>query len=130
MMNRVQLIGNVGKDIQHGTDKNGSAWAKFSLATQKKVKEEFVTTWHSIVAFGRVAEHVIGSCSKGVCLYVGGALNQNKFEKDGQIHHRTQIIATEVYLLSRLKKSNEITEEQSNSISMDVFGDEFNEHGF
>lgn len=117
-MNRVQLIGNVGKEIQHGLDRNNKAWAKFSLATQKKNREEYITTWHSIVAFGYLAENIIETCKKGSMLYVGGALNNNKYEKDGQTINRVQVVATEVYLMLRLRKE-EITDEQSAALALE-----------
>lgn len=111
-LNHVQIIGNLGKDVKSGVGKGGSLWAQLSVATSKKYKEEFVTTWHRVVAFGRTAES-LAQCKKGETLCIVGELQNNEYEKDGQKIQQVQIVARQAYLVEKFKKVEEIADDQT-----------------
>jgi len=94
-MNKVFLIGNVGKEPEI-TEK----FAKFSLATTNYKKE---TQWHSIVVFGKL----IGVCDyikKGSKICVVGQIEHNNYEKDGVKKSFTSVIANEIELIDSKPK--------------------------
>jgi len=85
--NQVQLIGNVGKDVDYRTTSNGSSVAKFSLATHdyyknnkgEKVKE---TQWHNVVLWGKQAELANEMVAKGSPLLVTGKIMYRTYDDD------------------------------------------------
>jgi single-strand DNA-binding protein len=106
-VNRVELLGNVGKDPDIRTTQSGSIVASFSIATtdgrkdtQGKWQDE--TTWHNLVAFKRTAEIVRDYIRKGSKLYVTGKITYESWE-DKQTHEKkymTKILVNELILLS------------------------------
>ena len=99
-INSVTILGNVGKDPEIRSTGGGTTVASFSIATSYKAKDrEEVTSWHNLVAFGRTAEIVRDYVRKGSKLYVEGRLDYQQWEKDGQKHYKTVIVANELVLL-------------------------------
>jgi len=96
-MNQVFLSGKVGQDAKSGTSKNGKLWANVSLATSKKIKEEWVSTWHRVVAWGKMAEK-LAQAKKGDKLFVTGEISNSSYEKDGVKKYNTDVIAREVFV--------------------------------
>ncbi len=99
MINKVTLVGNLGKDPEH----TGKV-CKFSMATtsSKKDGDQWVkvTEWHRVVCFGRTADNVVKYLSKGSQCFVEGRIQTNKWEdKDGNTRYTTEIIANEVKFL-------------------------------
>ncbi len=103
MINKVTLIGNVGKDPEVRATGSNKKVAKFSLATSEKRKgAETVTSWHSIVVWENLAEIVEKYVKKGMMLYVDGRINYGKYDdKDGNTHYYTEIIANNIQMLSK-----------------------------
>lgn len=99
-VNRVVLLGAVGKDPDVRATSGGTCVANFSLATsyQNKDKQQ-VTEWHRLVAFKRTAEIVRDYVVKGSKLYIEGQLQTRKWEKDGEAHYTTEIIIRDLSLL-------------------------------
>ena len=95
-MNKVTLIGNVGKEATIRTFENGKL-ASFSLATNetytnKENKEVSNTTWHNIVAFGKVADVCERMVQKGKMLSVEGKLNNRSYKnKEDKMVYVTEI---------------------------------------
>lgn len=105
-VNRVTLIGAVGKDPEIRYTQSGMPIANFSLATSKKNKEkEDVTQWHNLVAFQKTAELVQQFVTKGSKLYVEGEIQYQEYEKDGVKRIATKIIVNDMSFLS--DKSNQ-----------------------
>ena len=105
-MNNVTLIGNIGKVEElklHGDTKI----IKCSLATNKKIKGENVTQWHSLVFFNKLAEIVEKYVKKGSKIAVNGEINYNKYEKDGKTMYFTSIVCNNMELLGSKVESNE-----------------------
>ena len=106
---KVQLLGNVGKDPEIKTSQGGMQIASFSIATQKKVKQEYSTQWFNCVAFGKLSEIIQKYVVKGSKIYVDGTIDFSQYQKDGEIKYVTKIIVNEISLLSGSidEKSNE-----------------------
>lgn len=100
-MNSVKLIGNVGNEVNVLTFDNGKK-ASFSLATNetytnKKNEEVKNTTWHNVVAWGKVAEVCADLVSKGKLVSIEGKLNyRNYVNKEDKTVYVTEIIAYKV----------------------------------
>lgn len=106
-VNKVILIGNLGKDPEVKYTPGGTPVAKFSLATNERFKDKSGewqdrTEWHNIVAFQRLAEIVGEYVKKGSKLYIEGRLQTSSWDdrESGQKKYRTEIIAGDLVLLS------------------------------
>lgn len=102
-MNRVQLIGNIGRDLELRKTKSGSAVLKLSIATTERQKkgEEWVdhTEWHTAVLWGKRAEVIAGIASKGTRVFLEGNLRTNSWEKDGVKRYTTEISVTSIHIM-------------------------------
>jgi single-strand DNA-binding protein len=105
-INKVILVGRLGKDPDIRYSANGVAVAKFSLATDDYAppgaegNREVRTEWHRIVTFGKTAEFCGNYLSKGRLVYVEGSLRTNQWEdQQGQKRYTTEIVARDLQLL-------------------------------
>ena len=105
-VNKVILVGNVGKDPEVRYTPRGTPVATFNLATNEKFKDrndewQERTEWHSIVAWQRLAEIVGEYVAKGSKVYVEGKLLTSSWEdrQSGERKYRTEIVARELLLL-------------------------------
>jgi len=116
-VNKVILIGNLGKDPELRYLPSGQAVAKFPLATGAKWKDkngqlQERTDWHNIVAFGRQGEICNEYLKKGSPVFVEGRIQNRSWEdKDGNKKYITEIIAQSINLLGRKEPEAEIPEE-------------------
>lgn len=104
-LNRVMLIGNLGKDPDLRFTQGGMAVCSFSLATaeewtdkasnEKKEKTE----WHRIVVFGKLAEICGKYLAKGKQVYVEGKLQTRSWEQDGITRYATEIVVSDMQML-------------------------------
>lgn len=107
LKNRVQLIGNLGKDPEVKHLENGKVVAKFTLATSESYKNkqgEKVTDvqWHNIVAWGKQAEIVEKYFEKGKEIALDGKLLHRSYEdKDGQTRYYTEIQVNDFLMLNK-----------------------------
>jgi single-strand DNA-binding protein len=106
-VNKVILIGNVGKDPEIRFAGSGTAVATFSLATTDRSKDQAGnwtdrTEWHNLVAFQRTAEIVRDYVKKGTKLYVEGKLQTRSWDdkETNQKRYKTEILVNEMVLLS------------------------------
>jgi single-strand DNA-binding protein len=106
-VNKVILIGNLGKDPEIKYTPSGTPVAKFSLATNERYKDkggewQDRTEWHNIVAWQRLAEIVGEYVKKGSKLYIEGRLQTSSWEdkQSGEKKYRTEIVANDLVLLS------------------------------
>lgn len=103
-VNKVILIGNLGKDPEMRNTTSGSSVASFSISTTERytdksgTKQES-TEWHNIVAYGKLAEICSKYLTKGKPIYLEGRLHYASWEKDGQTKSRTEIVANEIKML-------------------------------
>jgi single-strand DNA-binding protein len=105
MINKVTLIGNIGKDPETRTFDNGSEVCQFSLATSKSWKDKAgewqeKTTWHNIVAWGNKVQQA-AKLQKGDTLYLEGEIDNRSYEKDGQTRYISEINASYIRKLNK-----------------------------
>jgi single-strand DNA-binding protein len=104
-VNKVILIGNLGRDPELRYTQNGQAVANFTVATSERFanksgEQQERTEWHRIVAWGRTGELCAQYLSKGRSVYIEGRLQTREWEdKDGQKRTTTEINAQRVQFL-------------------------------
>ena len=103
-VNKLILIGNVGKDPESSYTQGGMAITKLSLATTEKRKDKDgnrkeSTDWHRIVFFGNLAEIVAQYVTNGSQICVIGRIKYGSYDKDGVKHYTTDIIGDEMQML-------------------------------
>lgn len=105
LRNRVQLIGNAGKDPEIKTFEGGRKLATVSIATSESYtndKGEKVTDtqWHNLVAWGKTAEIIEKYVVKGNQFAVEGKLTHRNYDdKNGEKRYVTEVVVSEVLLL-------------------------------
>jgi len=115
MVNKVTLIGNLGKDPEIRRLENGIAVAKFSLATNEKYKDkngELVTQteWHNIVAWRHLAELSEKFLKKGKLVYIEGKLTNRKWQdQEGKDKYITEVVANNLRFLDRKESGSGYT---------------------
>lgn len=105
-LNKVLLIGNVGKDPEIKTFASGNKVAQITLATSERYKDrngeqKEDTEWHSVQAFGKLADVVERFVHKGSLLYLDGKIRTRSYEADGRTMYRTEILADHIQMLDR-----------------------------
>lgn len=113
-VNKVILVGNVGRDPETRYMPSGGAVCNLALATSETWKDKNTgqnqerTEWHRIVFFNRLAEIVNEYVRKGSKLYIEGSLRTRSWEQDGIKRYATEIVASEMQMLdSRGSASND-----------------------
>lgn len=105
-VNKVILIGNLGKDPEVRYTNSGQAVASFSLATSEKFKNKQgeltdQTEWHNLQMWGKLAEIAGEYLSKGKTIYVEGRLQTRKWQdKSGNDRYTTEIVCDKMQMLS------------------------------
>jgi single stranded DNA-binding protein len=107
-MNFVVLTGNIGQDPKTGQTSKGTKWANVSIATKKKFKDEYQTTWHNVVAYGRLAEQ-IANAKKGNLATVVGEIQNEEYTKDGQTRYISKVYANSFTFMPKQTDSNAAT---------------------
>ena len=104
-VNKVILVGNLGKDPEVRYTQTGSAVANFSIATSEQWndrdgKKQERTEWHNIVVWGKQAEHCGQYLSKGRQVYVEGSIRTRSYDdKSGNKRYITEIVAQRIQFL-------------------------------
>jgi len=105
-INKVILIGNLGKDPEVRYMPSGGAVANLTLATSENWKDKSTgenqerTEWHRVVMFGRLGEIAGEYLKKGSKVYIEGKLQTRKWQgQDGQDRYTTEIVANEMQML-------------------------------
>lgn len=103
MINKVILLGNVGRDPEVRYTASGKSVVSMSLATTRKYQkgEEWAeeTEWHRITVFGKLAEVVGEYVTKGKQLYVEGRIRTTSYEKGGETKYATDVVAEVIKFL-------------------------------
>ena len=118
-VNKVLLLGNVGKDPEIASTNGGTLVAKLSLATSERFKDkqgewQERTEWHNLVAYARGAEILRDYVHKGSKLYVEGRLTTRSWDdkESGKKIYRTEIVVGDISLLSDNGRSGKAGLEQ------------------
>lgn len=104
-INKVILIGNLGRDPETRYSQSGSAVTNFSLATSESWRDRSSgeqqdrTEWHNVVCFARLAEIAGEYLRKGSKVYIEGSLRTSSWEQEGQKKYRTEVMARELQML-------------------------------
>jgi single-strand DNA-binding protein len=108
MLNKVMIIGNLGRDPEVRTTPSGQAVANFTVATNRKWKDrdgnlQEKTEWHQVVCWGRQAEVAGQYLTKGKLIYVEGRLETRSWDDKthGDKRYRTEIICDNFQMLGR-----------------------------
>jgi len=105
-VNKVILIGRLGKDPEVRNLDNGAVVANFSIATSESYKDRTtgekkeITEWHNIVVWRGLAEISQKYLHKGDMVYIEGKLRTRSWEKDGVTRYTTEIVADNMNMLS------------------------------
>ena len=106
MINKVILVGNLGRDPEMRYTPNGTAVANFTVATSEKWKDKNSgemqerTEWHRVVVWGKLGEICGQYLSKGRQVYIEGRLQTREWQdKDGNKRYTTEVVANEMKML-------------------------------
>jgi len=118
-VNKVILIGNLGKDPEVRYLDNGVAVANLSLATSENYKNKegekvTQTEWHDIVLWRGLAEVAEKYLKKGSSVYIEGKLRTNKWvDKDENTRYKTEVLADKLTMLGRSQNQEQSSESKS-----------------
>lgn len=110
-LNRVSLIGRLGKSVELKSLQSGSTVANFTLATSETWKDKQTgekkekTEWHQIVLWGNLADIAGKYLNKGDQVFIEGKLTTRSWEKDGITRYTTEIQGSNLVLLGGNKSS-------------------------
>jgi len=115
-LNRVQIIGRLGKDPSTHSTKNGKQYTTFSVAVdhswkKKDGSQRKETDWFNVEAWGGLGEICSKYLSKGRLVFLEGRLRTNRYEQDGETRYFTKIVASQMQMLDR-KMETEPQEEK------------------
>lgn len=125
-LNKVLLIGNVGKDPEIRHLESGTAVATITLATSEKFKDRSgeqkeVTEWHTVVAWRNLAELAENFIRKGSQIYVEGRIRTRSWEdQNAQKHYVTEIEAQNIQLLGRREGTTATVRPQQTPVTTPV----------
>ena len=119
MVNKFIGIGNLGRDpeLKFGTD--GKAICKFPMAmserwTDKDGQKQERVEWVNVVVFGKQAEPCGQYLAKGRQVYIEGSIRTRTYDKDGQKHYMTEIVARDVkFLGGGVQKPSDDSEDEA-----------------
>ncbi len=116
-VNKVILLGNLGRDPDIKTTGGGTLVAGFSIATSQRRKDangnwQDNTEWHSLIAFGRTAEIIRDYVKKGSSVYIEGRLQTRSWDKDGSKQYRTDVVVEELVLLGKSESKSTQTAQE------------------
>ncbi len=108
MVNKVTLIGNLGRDVEVRRLENGTAVAKFSVATNESYKDNKTgewkkqTEWHDVICWRHLAERAEKQLAKGKLVYIEGKLTHRKYQdKEGIDRYKTEVVVGTFRLLEK-----------------------------
>ena len=127
-VNKVILVGNLGKNPEVRKLESGALLARFSIATSEQYTDKLSgirienTDWHDIVTWRGLAEVSEKFLKKGMKVYIEGKLKKRTWtDKDGQQRHNVDIVADELTILSKLepkqKTKHSYSSENANKIT-------------
>ncbi len=124
-LNKVMLIGNLGRDPEMRYTPSGKPVTSFSLASSRswvssdgERREE--TEWFNVVAWGNLAEICNQHLARGQQVYIEGRLQTRSWEdSNGQRHFRTEVVANEMIILGKRVSYNNYSEENDYGSTQD-----------
>ena len=131
-VNKVILVGNLGRDPEVRSMQNGGKVCNLSVATSERWKDRNTgeqqekTEWHRVVFFGRIAEIADQYLKKGSQVYVEGKLQTRKWEdRDGNERWTTEIVGSQLEMLGdRMSSGSSQSNNMDQSTSKSKFSDD------
>lgn len=124
-INKVILVGRLGKDPEVRHLENGASVANFSMATSETYKDRQTgekreqTEWHNIVLWRGLADIAEKYVKKGDMIYVEGKLRTRSWEKDGVTRYTTEVVGDSMQMLSS-KNENASSKSEYQPVSVDT----------
>lgn len=111
-LNRVQLIGNLGKDPESHFTPTGRKVSKFTVAVSRRWRNssgerQEATDWFNIEAWGRLAETCQEYLKKGQLIFIEGRLQTDRYEHEGETRYFTKVVAQNMQMLERRHSDEE-----------------------
>jgi single-strand DNA-binding protein len=111
-LNRVQIIGYLGKDPETRFTPTGKKVTHFSVAVARHWRASdgetrSATDWFNVDAWGRLGEICQAYLHKGRLVFIEGRLQTNRYEKDGETHYSTRVVAQQMQMLDRKPEEEE-----------------------
>ncbi len=105
-LNRIQLIGNLGKDPEVRVTPKGSKVCSFSIAVSRRWKtsageDKETTDWFNVEAWGHLGEICKQYLRKGRLVFLEGQLRTDRYEHEGDTHYYTKVVASQMQMLDR-----------------------------
>ena len=128
-LNRVQIIGRLGRDPEEKSTKNGSTYVVFSVAVDRRWKNRDgearkETDWFNVEAWGKLGEICLAYLTKGRLIFLEGRLRTTKYEHEGETRYFTKVVAGRIQMLDRPKEEEGVEEELPGEDDMDLESDE------
>jgi single-strand DNA-binding protein len=134
MVNKVILLGNVGRDPEVRSTGNGQSVASFSLATSRRWKDrdgnkQEQTEWHNVVAWGKLADVVAKYVTKGLRVFIEGRIETKSWDDktSGEKRYKTQIVAENLTMLGERKGNVENDARGRGDAHEDAAGGDFDD---
>ncbi|RPI88440.1 MAG: single-stranded DNA-binding protein [Chloroflexi bacterium] len=117
-LNRVQLIGHLGKDPETRFIPNGNKVCKFSVAVNRRWKSSSgepkeATDWFNIEAWGHLGEICQKYLTKGSLVFLEGRLQTDRYEENGETRYFTKILLQTMQMLDRREGESQAGDEES-----------------
>lgn len=128
-VNKVILVGNLGKDPEVRHLEGGVAVAKFTLATSESYKDKSgqkidQTEWHNVVVWRGLADVAEKYLKKGMTVYVEGKLRTRTWDdKDNHKHYATEVVADTFTILSKKENNPSSAKEEENDLGNKIGDD-------
>ena len=123
-LNRVQIIGRLGKDPETRTTKNGAAVVSFSVAVDRMWKSRDgesrkETDWFNVEAWGKLGQICQKFLGKGRLVFIEGRLLTQRWESEGEVRYFTKVVAGTMQMLDRPKEVEEHEDEIPHEAALD-----------
>lgn len=110
-LNRVTLLGHLGKDPELKYTSSGTPVARLQIATSERFKDKDSQwkdrpEWHNVIAWSKLAEIAGEHLKKGAKVYVEGRLETRSWDKDGEKRYTTSVVASELIFFSERGSSS------------------------
>jgi len=114
-LNRVQIIGRLGRDPEGRETKNGSKYVTFTVAVDRTWKSrdgerKKETDWFNVEAWGKLGEICLKYLTKGRLVFLEGRLRTSRYEHEGETRYFTKVVANRMQMLDRPMKESEESE--------------------
>jgi single-strand DNA-binding protein len=115
-LNRVQLMGYLGRDPETRYTPKGNTVCSFSVAVTRRWRSadgesKEATDWFNVEAWGKLGEICQKYLAKGRLVYIEGRLQTDRYEADDQVRYFTKVVASEMQMLDRKPEEPEVEAE-------------------